>query len=414
MPLIGTRGAASVRGFGGFNVPEQYWIAQYDIGGGVASWTGSTTDTFNNFYTVGAASTSSVVAKYNVNGVLQWTFSLVGFGSTNNLVAAATDLANNIYYVGTQPTTSDIVLVKLNDSGAVQWGRSLSSAGTEAGHSIAVNSAGDSYVVGYTTISSFTYGIIAKYNTSGTLQWQRKLGNGSSNTVFYSVALDSSSNAYVTGENSSGATITAKYNASGTIQWQRALSGSVDSGRGITVDSADNAYVVARAESNVRTLVCKYNTSGALQWQKRIVACNNAGQIAVDISQNIYVVSQRTATETAISKFDSAGSSVWNRRTDWVNTGILADNRSNSFLLTGGIPGIPNSWLLLTKLPYNGTRTGVYSSFNLYTYDSLSPAIDTPTRTDSAGTLTDSAGSLTSSTITINSSGGGLNYTLYI
>jgi len=414
MPLIGTRSAASVRGFGGFNVPEQYWIAQYDQGG-VAPWTGSTTDTFNNFYTVGAASTTSVVAKYNVNGVLQWSFSLSGGLMPNNLVAAATDSANNIYYVGTKPTTSGVVLVKLNDSGAVQWGRSLSSAVTEAGYSIAVDSAGNSYIVGYTTISSFTYGIIAKYNTSGTLQWQRKLGNGSSNTVFYSVALDSSSNAYVTGENSSGATITAKYNASGTIQWQRALSGSVDSGRGITVDSSNNAYVVARAESNVRTLVCKYNTSGALQWQKRIVAaCNNAGQIAVDISQNIYVVSQITATYTAISKFDSAGSSVWNRGTDWVNTGILADNRSNSFLLTGGILGIPSNWLLLTKLPYDGSRTGEYSSFNLYTYESLSLSINTPTRTDSAGTLTDSAGSLTSSTITITSSGGGLNYTLYI
>ena len=80
------------------------------------------------------------------------------------------------------------------------------------GFAIAVDSSGNVYVMGRQQNSAGnTIAFVTKYNTSGVIQWQRSLTDTytTPTDVGYGVAVDSSGNVYVTGQqqNSAGNTI---------------------------------------------------------------------------------------------------------------------------------------------------------------------------------------------------------------
>ena len=184
MPLLGTIGVASARGFGMLSltgIGGPYWIAT--LGGA------------NNDYGYGIAVDSS--------GNCYVTGYTASAGAGNN----------------------DVLITKYNTSGTIQWQRTLGGTGADYGYGIAVDSSGNCYVAGLTNSAGAgsTDVLITKYNTSGTIQWQRILG-GSGTDISYGIAVDSSGNCYVTGyTDSAGAgaqdVLITKYDTSGTIQW---------------------------------------------------------------------------------------------------------------------------------------------------------------------------------------------------
>ena len=127
-----------------------------------------------------------------------------------------------------------------------------------------VNTNGDYIVVGggITKNSSGTTadydGIILKWDGDGNYGWHRSLGNNSSESEYdniHCVAVDSSSNIYVGGDDSyqpdlydngtcsytsvwNNSGLIAKYNSSGTLQWKK----SIRKGSGCRSDSHYNAY----------------------------------------------------------------------------------------------------------------------------------------------------------------------------
>ncbi len=119
----------------------------------------------------------------------------------------AVDGAGNVYVVGT--TTSygiggDIFVRKLSATGAVIYSVSFGSGGSETGVGIAVSSDGYAYVVGTTTSYTSTEEIlVAKLNQAGTgLLYNIYFGGDSSDTAG-GIAIDSAGNAYITGTTSS-------------------------------------------------------------------------------------------------------------------------------------------------------------------------------------------------------------------
>jgi uncharacterized delta-60 repeat protein len=191
-------------------------------------------------------------------------------------------------------------LAKYNSSGTIQWQRSLGGTGSNYGQAIAVDSSSNVYVSGYSTATGDAAFEIAKYNTSGTIQFQRRLGGSGSSEQSYGIALDSSANIYVgglsTAQSGNNDWEIAKYNSSGTIQWQRYLLGgsSNEQINSIAIDSSGNAYVCgysSEGTSNSLYLV-KLDTSGALQWQRKFGSTFNNEQgygVALDSSNNVYV-----------------------------------------------------------------------------------------------------------------------------
>ena len=80
------------------------------------------------------------------------------------------------------------------------WIALLGGTGNDYGWSVAVDSAGNIIVMGYTASAGAGSNdfLIAKYDSAGTLQWQRTLG-GTGSDVGLSVTTDSAGNIIVTG-----------------------------------------------------------------------------------------------------------------------------------------------------------------------------------------------------------------------
>jgi hypothetical protein len=265
-------------------------------------------DSSENFYLIGGGgSTTLVLSKFNNSGTLQWVKELYTNINYGDVISynICTDSSSNIYVVGYFPNASfgpNGFIVKYDTSGVLQWQKeiidqnsSLSLQDTEI-KAVETDSAGNVYVtgsyskIGGTVVNAFT----AKFNSAGTIQWQRFLEDSVNAFTFTSgnaIALDSSSNVYITGYDNSSNAFIAKYNTSGTLQWQRFIknSGGYAGGYGICVDSSSNVYAII-SESTPAYVIAKYNTSGTIQWQRSLQATSLvAYHIKHDSLSNLYV-----------------------------------------------------------------------------------------------------------------------------
>ena len=178
---------------------------------------------------------------------------------------------------------------KLSADGATLMYSTLlgaSSSGGDRGHSIAVDAGGHAYVTGQTRGSTFPLtpgafqtvhggntddAFLTKLNPAGNGLIYSTFVGGNGNELGFSLAIDTSGNAYVSGWTSStnfpgassspiGPTYKAggfdgfafKLNASGTaLDWSTYLGGTADDlGRAIAVDSFGNAYATGQTASS--------------------------------------------------------------------------------------------------------------------------------------------------------------------
>jgi uncharacterized delta-60 repeat protein len=262
----------------------------------------------------GAGSNDLLIAKYNSAGALQWDRTLGGTGNDVGM-AVAIDSANNIIVTG--HTTSDgaggldVLIAKYNSAGALQWVRTLGGTGTDYGRAVAIDSANNIIVTGVTTSDGAGSNdlLIAKYNSAGALQWDRTLGEWNID-VGNAVAIDSANNIIVTGYTASDGAgsndfLIAKYNSAGALQWVRTLGGTgADVGMAVAIDSANNIIVTGHTASDgaggADVLIAKYNSAGALQWVRTLggTGTDYGNAVAIDSADNI-IVAGYTASDGA-------------------------------------------------------------------------------------------------------------------
>lgn len=397
MPLLGTRGALSSRGFGLMaGVDGPYWAATLG-NSGEQYGRAVAVDTFGNVYAAGYAFFSGtnnvLITKYSIAGTIQWQRTLSG-AYTDLALDMATDGSGNVYvtgYVGTGAITQEILITKYDTNGTLQWQRKFGDTASQAGNGVAVDFFGNVYVTGIAQNNNSI--VVVKYNTNGILQFSSVFGT--SPTTYnegFGVTIDSSGNIYIvgsTGSVSSGDIYITKLSAVLTIQWQRRLAGaSFGSGQGIVLDSTQaNLYLVGYVGSDL--IVAKYNVSGALQWQRKLSGGFIRGHsIAIDAADKIYVTAR---SEFLIVSYNSSGTILWQRSFTGGSTDEdpkIAVTPLGAMSLAGTTysAGAGSSDMLIVRLPGNGTRTGTYGP---WTYQAA-------TYTDAAGTLTDSAASLIS------------------
>jgi hypothetical protein len=149
----------------------------------------------------------------------------------------------------------DILLAKLDSAGNVVWARQAGGSGSDFGHGVAVDAAGNVFLAGSfqgtaqwdspsgpgvppgsasiaLTSTGQLDGFLAKYDAAGNLLWVRS-GGGSGNDAAYAVGADAAGNAYIAGDFSGtanfGAVVltsaggldgfVAKYDAAGNPLW---------------------------------------------------------------------------------------------------------------------------------------------------------------------------------------------------
>ena len=170
---------------------------------------GLATDSSNNVYLCGhhrdfSTTDDIFIAKYSSSGTLQWSQNWGVWYQDDEAQDIVLDSSNNIYVTGgtyESATNDDVVLLKFNSAGNLQWSRRWGGDGIDVGFSIDLTSDGDIFIGGGTyEDSAGLYDILlAVYNSAGTMKWWGRWGGGQ-HDVGRGIAVTSSKNVYIGGE----------------------------------------------------------------------------------------------------------------------------------------------------------------------------------------------------------------------
>ncbi len=356
-------------------------------------WDGATAiavDGDGNYYVTGQSSglgTSYDYAtiKYSPAGLELW---VARYNSAWDVATAlAVDAAGNVYVTGHSQglgTDYDYATVKYNAAGAQQWVSRYNGPVNRADYAtgLAVDTAGNVYVIGYSWVSSSDYDYVTvKYNTLGVEQWVAQYkgpGNGPDGAA--ALAVDAAGNVYVTGGSQGSGTAydyaTIKYNAAGAEQWIARYNGPVNNGdyaTALSLDDNGSVYVTGSSDG-VGTrddyTTIKYNSAGTEQWVARYNGPVNNGDFAtalsLDNNGNVYVTGWSLGSsmfyDYATVKYNSNGVEQWVARyngpgnTDDKALALAVDANSNVYV-TGRSYG--TGWSIYTTIKYTQSLVSV-------------------------------------------------------
>jgi uncharacterized delta-60 repeat protein len=248
-------------------------------------------------YSFGAGSADVLIIKLNSSGNIQWSRAI---GGTNYDEARSIQQTSDGGYIVAGRTTSfgagyyDALIIKLDSSGNIQWSRAIGGTNEDGVYSIQQTSDGGYIVAGVT--NSFGAGnfdsLIIKLNSSGNIQWSRAIG-GTNYDEAYSIQQTSDGGYIVAGVTESfGAgysdALIIKLNSSGNIQWSRAIGGTYNDVAYSIQQTSDGGYIVAGwtnsfGAGNSNSLIIKFNSSSGTQWSIAIGGTN--GDVAYSIQQ---------------------------------------------------------------------------------------------------------------------------------
>jgi len=210
---------------------------------------------------VGGCNSNALFFKTNSSGTIQWQKVLHASGESGHMTTTnrgrnenfkVMAVHNGDFYLvgGTQQTQQDgssneVLVVKYNSSGSVQWQKRLDYGDSDLGTAIAVDSNNNIYIGGRIGGGN-NYPMISKFNSSMSHQWTRKIDYDLNNIRH--IEVDTNDNVYatgykgsiVTGSNSTDVYI-FKLNSSGTTLWSRKMGqtdgddNSSNQGRGFRV-----------------------------------------------------------------------------------------------------------------------------------------------------------------------------------
>ena len=355
-------------------------------GGGDSDFAqGVATDSSGNIFlagyteSFGAGGRDMILVKYDGNGVQQWNRTWGG-GDSDSGWGVVTDSLGNTYLAGHTWNFGagyyDMVLVKYDGNGLQQWNYTWGGNKSDYCYGVAVDSSGNIILAGST--SSFGAGssdmVLVKHDENGVLQWNRTWGGGEIDDA-YGVTVDSSGNIYLAGGTYSfGAgeydMVLVKYDGNGVQQWNRTWGGtSDDNGYGVAVDSSSNIYLAGRTYSfgsgSSDMVLVKYDGNGVQQWNRTWGgdSIDRGNEVAVDSLGNIFLAGYTSSFVAGISdmvlvKYDGIGVQQWNYTwggDSWDHGfGMVVDSSGNIYLAGGTYSfGVGSSDMVLVKLVDN-------------------------------------------------------------
>jgi len=279
-----------------------------------------------------SGSGDAFIAKLNANGELQWNTFVGGTGS-QSVKGIGFDTAMNLYVAGTSDSSwgtpvhafgggTDAFVAKLGADGSFLWNSFLGSVGTDEGKDLAVDNAGNAYVVG-TSAATWANPVdpfggaafdafAAKLSSGGVLLWNTFCG-GSGEDYGAGIALDAAGRVFVTG--TSGAdwgnprraysgsddAFAAGLDGNGARQWNTFLGGGGDDGGfDVALDGSGNVFLTGQVDSSGGTIssptvydafAAKLDANGGLLWNLPFggTQYDEGKGIAVADSGSVYV-----------------------------------------------------------------------------------------------------------------------------
>ena len=342
--------------------------------------------------------TDDFVTKYNSAGTKQFTRQLGVSGLQTFGNAIAVDALGEVYVVGSTyggldgnvlTGVGDFFLTKYDSTGTKLFTKQLGVASQITnGAGVVLDSGGNAYVTGYTggaldgnTRTGIVDFFLTKYNSRGVKQYTKQLGVASAQTIAAGIAIDASSNLYVTGYTQGGLDgnsltgiqdfFVTEFNSSGIKLFTRQLgvSGVVTSGSGVTVDSSGTFYVTGLTfgglDGNTLTgtsdfFVTQFNSNGVKKFTRQYGVSGqstSASAVTVDTAGNVNVTGRTSGgldgntiagiTDFFITQFNSSGVKQFTRQLGVFaqttnGNGVAVDSSANIFIggsTSGGLNG---------------------------------------------------------------------------
>jgi gliding motility-associated-like protein len=296
-----------------------------------------------------AGSQDVFIAKYDRNGNLRWVVSgggaeadignAINIDNKGDVVVTGQFTGTATFGTFTLTSTSNNINVftaKLDSSnGNFLWAKSGVGPHTDRGLGIACDPTGNVYVTGQFT-DTITFGVnhysslydaifLIKYDGIGNEQWFTMAGGGTYN-IANGIAVDNSSNVYLTGDFTGTLTFfvsppvtltnkynnrifVAKYTSGGTLLWSTSDGSSNPvTSKAISLDNSGNAYIIGNFECIMNSyadqygqgtfntvgywdiFTAEYSAAGTWQWSRQIGGhMNNYGfSLATSPTGDIY------------------------------------------------------------------------------------------------------------------------------
>ncbi len=364
------------------------------------------------------------IVKFSSHGNIEWKKTFGGSGnetprtiiqtSDGGYAVTGSTLSNDGDVSGNHgTTTSDIWVIKLSSTGALQWQKTFGGTTNEYGKVIIQTSDGGYMLGGETNSNSgdvtghqgnFDFWVV-KISSTGVLQWQKTLG-GTGTEYLYSLIQTSEGGYIMTGQASSnngdvsgnhGAVDlwVAKISNTGTLQWQKTFGGTNSDYGQVIIQTSDGGYTITgNTQSNDGDVsgnhggtdywVIKLNSAGTLQWQKTFGGTgNDVGRSMIRTADGGYVVAGNTQSNDGDISGNHGSSDFWvlklssNGTLEWQKTlgGTSSDvayavipgqngywvsgpSSSNNGDIAGPVNGSGD--FLILKLDANGNNVRIY------------------------------------------------------
>ncbi len=291
--------SANNDGNGGINgnTPQETWSARYDASGGEEEMEGLFVAADGGFVIVGNTDGygdgegAAWILKLSTSGQVVWAKAYDGPGNESILDIKQTSDGG---YIGAGWTTSfgaggaDFWLIKLDESGAIQWQKTYGGAGIEQAWSVSLTKDGGYVIAGGST--SFGAGKadywVLKLDSSGNIVWQKAFGgamdDGGGGTygeyVVRVVANDDgtfvvASDSYSFGHGAADIWI-IKLDSGGNIIWQKAYGGIEDDSTWSFRKTVGGGYIIPGVTESVGLddsgdlWTLKLDEGGNILWQK--------------------------------------------------------------------------------------------------------------------------------------------------
>jgi hypothetical protein len=297
----------------GNSLDQAYAIAVDDSGNVYVTGYSFGSGTYGDYATI----------KYYPEGDTAWVRRYNGPDNSGDQARAiAVDGSGNVYVTGPSygsVTNYDYATIKYFPNGDTAWVRRYNRPwnGYDWAEAIAVDGSGNVYVTGYSSSGSragYDYTTI-KYYPDGDTAWMRRYDGGTDHDWAYAIAVDGSGNVYVTGASwgwwGSGISrdyATVKYYPDGDTAWVRRYNGPDnldDYAYAIAVDDSSNVYVTGESPGSGTGddyTTIKYYPNGDTAWLRRYdgpgTVWDGALAIAVDGSGNVYVTGKSWGSGT--------------------------------------------------------------------------------------------------------------------
>lgn len=224
------------------------------------------------------------VMKRQTNGQLLWQkktnySSNISASARNNQAidsAGNTLIMGNTVYAGSQA----IWLAKISPAGSIVWQSSLIDPAAYGiqGNGIAVDSSNNVYVVGHWVNSGSYYeGLVAKWDSNGNPLWQKLYKESAIRYTEFNGVTTQGTNVYVCGfasrYPSAPPGIVLKLNSSGAIVWQNGcIFGTSNDFKSISVNNFGLAFVTGYSynSGNYSFVNAAFDEYGAYAWSRRI------------------------------------------------------------------------------------------------------------------------------------------------